>query len=134
MNRQLRRLVASLCVSAASTAVCADQGESPFPTSTGLYGAAVPAAPDAGNNLVGYGSVPAGAPVLRWPNQGYVGSYQPSARESAIANGIGRGFAQLLLLPVMVVMTPVAVGFLTVKGIEYAAAHGDAARPQQPQE
>ena len=130
MNRPLRRLVASLCVSAESTAVCADQGESPFPTSTGLWGAAVPAAPAEGNNLVGYGGVPAGAPEFRWPNQGYSGSYQPSAREAAIGNGIKTGVAQFLLLPVMVVLAPVAVGLLTVKGIEYAATHGDAARPQ----
>jgi len=128
MNRPLRRLVASLCVSAASTAVCADQGGSPFPTSTGLYGAAIPAAPDAGNNLVGYGAVPAGAPVLRWPNQGYSSSYQPSAREEAIDKGVRQGFAQLLILPVMVIATPVLLPAAVVK---LAVSKGDAARPRE---
>ena len=53
MNRTLRRLIAGLCVSAASTAVCADQGESPFPTSTGLYGAVVSSQPEGGSNYYG---------------------------------------------------------------------------------
>ena len=128
MNATFRRLIAGLCVSAAPTAVCADQGGSPFPTSTGLYGAAIPAAPDAGNNLVGYGGVPAGAPVLRWPNQGYSSSYQRSAREEAIAKGVGQGFAQLLLLPVMVIATPVLLPAAVVK---LAVSKADAARPQE---
>ena len=53
MNRQLRRFIAVVLGLALAMPVSAQPQESPFPVSSGLYGAVVPSQPEGGSNYYG---------------------------------------------------------------------------------